>query len=189
MKQGFPAQDTITRTPSAATGQTDPHPVLPTRTCLVSVTKGKDAISETWRIRVLIAEVPVRRAQRHSGGMSGLMHALFTDARQGYGNARTRGEGALIVTHPAHGGAVHKPNSLVTAAARLPAATTTLDPTFGNEPRGVMLMQCGGMLAALPLVVRRAIMQAALTRRDVDLLRMADYSQYAVAYEATDQEY
>lgn len=178
MKQGLPDRDTIPTTVSHSERVDTVHTVAVARTCEVRVTVYRDSIPETRQYRVVVAEVPVARAKRNSGGKADAIRRLYGEAQShasGYG-------GALIVTNPPRDPYLHKVSSLVTIASGLSASTTALDPTFGDEPRGVMMVPYYSHIRGLPLVVRRAIMACALTRRDQPPLLMSNRDRFDIAY-------
>lgn len=178
MKQGPQDRDTIPTTVSPLRHDDTVHGVAVTRTCAVLVTSYRDSIPETRQVRVVVAEVPVARAKRNSGGKAGIIRRLYADAASvssGYG-------GALIVTDSQDDPYVHKVGSLVSIASGMSASTTALDPMFGDEPRGVMMVPYRNQIRALPLIVRRAIMTCALTQRDQPPLLMSNRIRFDITY-------
>lgn len=185
MKQGLPDHDTISATVSHSESEDTVHAVAVARACAVRITTYRDSIPETRQVRVVVAEVPVARAKRSSGGKAALISRLYEEVtvrQAGYG-------GALIVTNSPRDPYIHKVSSLVTIASGLSASTTALDPTFGDEPRGVMMVPYYSPIRGLPLVVRRAIMACALTRRDQPPLLMSNRDRFDITYEPLDVEY
>lgn len=136
-------------------------------------------------VGVSIAVIPVARARRN-GGASKASRIEFLVRDMLRASRYPLMDSAVIVTAPSDDIYSHKPKSIVAMASRAGASTTVLDPLFGRDARGVMLMQPYGLISAMPLILRRGIMQAVLTRSDL-ILPPSTVGNFVIACDRLDQ--
>lgn len=136
-------------------------------------------------VGVSIAVIPVVRARRNGGASkASRIECLVRDMLRA--SRYPLMDSAVIVTAPSDDIYSHKPKSIVAMASRAGASTTVLDPLFGRDARGVMLMQPYGLISAMPLILRRGIMQAVLTRSDL-ILPPSTVGNFVIACDRLDQ--